>query len=160
MAAIVLCACWISAALSDLRTMTIPNSISIAMTISFMVFAPALGLSLETIAYCLLAALITFAVCFGLFAINAMGGGDAKLLTASALWFGFSFPLVVFLVHTAFLGGLLTIGILILRAQANQFPLLNACLPPSIISGRKIPYGIAISAAGLCNLGYTTITQL
>lgn len=155
-----LCACWISAALSDLRTMTIPNSISIAMTIGFMVFAVVLGLPLETIAYCLLAALVTFTVCFGLFAINAMGGGDAKLLTASALWFGFSLPLVVFLVHTAFLGGLLTICILILRAKANQFHLLHAYLPPSLTSGRKIPYGIAISAAGLINLGNTTITQL
>jgi prepilin peptidase CpaA len=160
MGAIVLCACWISAALSDLRTMTIPNTISIVMTIGFVLFAAALGISIETIAYCLLAALITFVVCFGLFAINVMGGGDAKLLTASALWFGFSFPLVVFLVHTAFLGGLLTILILILRVQAKQFHLLHAFLPSSITNGHKVPYGIAISAAGLINLGHTTITQL
>ncbi len=33
---------------------------------------------------------IVFLACFALFALNVMGGGDAKLLTASAVWFGFN----------------------------------------------------------------------
>lgn len=159
-AAILLAFCWTSAAISDLRSMTIPNTISIVMIVGFAALAPLAGLSLEMIAYCLLASALTFCVCFGLFAINAMGGGDAKLLTASALWFGLSLPLVVFLVQTAFLGGLLTLAIVLLRARANSFPLLAIYLPSSLTSGNKIPYGIAISTSGIINLGNTVIHQL
>ena len=41
---------------------------------------------------------LVLAVTFGLFAMGGMGGGDAKLLAATALWMGFGFQLVEYLV--------------------------------------------------------------
>jgi prepilin peptidase CpaA len=151
---------WISAALSDLRSMTIPNAISLAMVAGFVLFAPLSDMAWQTALYCLIAALLTFTVCFVLFAMNVMGGGDAKLLSASALWFGLSFAYVEFLVHTALFGGLLTLLVLFLRSKSTYAQMLSCYLPQSLTAGNKVPYGIAIAASGLVNLAKTTITQL
>ena len=44
---------------------------------------------------------------FSLFALNWMGGGDAKLIAATALWFGPSALLADYVLLAAMLGGLL-----------------------------------------------------
>ncbi len=59
----------------------------------------------QTFLLSMLAAAIVFLCCFALFAANVMGGGDAKLLTATACWYGFNLSLLEFLLGTAFLGG-------------------------------------------------------
>src|SRR5690606_3211785 len=90
--------CLAVAAFSDLFTMTIPNRVSAVLLAAFILVAPLAGLGLADIAQHLAAGLVVFAVCFALFALNIMGGGDAKLLTASAVWFGMSLSLVEYLV--------------------------------------------------------------
>ena len=86
--------CLALAACSDFLTMLIPNRVSAILLASFLIVAPLAGLGLTEIAMHLAAGAVVFAACFALFAINAMGGGDAKLLTASAVWFGLTFSLV------------------------------------------------------------------
>ena len=46
-----------------------------------------------------------------------MGGGDAKLLAATSLWFGFSMDLMVYLLVSSMFGGILTLMILSFRAS-------------------------------------------
>lgn len=150
---------WVTAAVSDFRSMTIPNIISIVMIVAFVGLVPFSGLPLTTIVYSALTALMTFLVCFGLFASGAMGGGDAKLLTASALWFGFSIHALIFFINVALLGGLLTLIILFLRAKSAYLPILSAYLPSSLTEAKKIPYGIAIAAGGIINLENTLLLQ-
>ncbi len=94
------------AALSDLLTMTIPNRVSLVLLVSFFFVAPLAGLDLAQLGLHTVAAGLIFAVSFALFAANVMGGGDAKLLTASAAWFGFNESLVTFLVYVSFFGGI------------------------------------------------------
>lgn len=159
-AGLLLLACWVIAAFSDLRTMTIPNWISIVLVTSFAVLAPLAGLPLVTFGYCLLAGICTFAVCFILFALNMMGGGDAKLLSVSALWFGFNHHLIGFLVLVALFGGALTLLIVLLRSNLPIITLLKNWLPTSLTNGKQIPYGVAIAASGLSNLGDTVFQQL
>ena len=88
-------------------------------------------------------------VCFGFFALHLMGGGDVKLLAATAVWFGFSQSLAAFIIQTAFWGGLLTLFILLLRAQANRFAVIETVVPAQILATKKIPYGVAIGIAGI-----------
>lgn len=92
---------------------------------------------------------LVLAVCFGFFALHLMGGGDVKLLAATAVWFGFSQSLSAFIVQTAFWGGLLALLLILLRAQANRFAVIETVVPAQILATKKIPYGVAIGIAGI-----------
>ncbi|MGN7807326.1 A24 family peptidase [Ensifer sp. 22521] len=136
------------AAFSDLLTMTIPNRVSVILLGSFLVVAPLAGLDFTEIARHMAAALVVFAVCFGLFAANVMGGGDAKLLTASAIWFGFTPSLTAFLLYVSIFGGLLTLAILMLRRHENTILASGIPVPQLLLTAKKIPYGVAIALGG------------
>ncbi len=140
--------CLAVAAFSDLFTMTIPNRVSAILLVAFFVVAPFAGLAFPMIGMHLLAGLIVFAGCFTLFALNVMGGGDAKLLTASAVWFGYNNSLFEFLLYVSIFGGLLTILILIMRKQENTILASGIPVPPLLFTAKKIPYGIAIGLGG------------
>lgn len=149
--------CLAMAACSDLLTMTIPNRISLVLALSFLVIAPFAALPLPAIAMHLAAALIVFGVCFALFSLNVMGGGDAKLLSAAAIWFGFNQSLLIFVVYVGFIGGLLTLLILMIRARWNTILAMGLPVPNSIILAKKIPYGIAIAAGGFLAFPYSPL---
>ncbi|WP_440984217.1 A24 family peptidase [Shinella sumterensis] len=136
--------CLAVAACSDFLTMLIPNRVSAILLASFFIVAPLAGLGLTEIVTHLAAGAIVFSVCFALFAFNVMGGGDAKLLTASAVWFGLTFSLFEFLVYVSFLGGVLTLAILSVRAHTNTILASGLPVPDSLVMAKKIPYGIAI----------------
>ncbi|WP_117192984.1 A24 family peptidase [Rhizobium terrae] len=157
---LVLPLCLAFAAVSDLLTMTIPNRISITLITSFLVLAPLSGAALPEIGMSLIAGLAVFGVCFALFALNVMGGGDAKLLTAAAVWYGFNTSLLAFLVTVGFVGGAVTLVFLLLRSQANSALAIGIRLPPSLVSAKKIPYGIAIAIAGFMTFGQAPIYML
>jgi len=126
------------AATTDLRSRRIGNELTGAIALAAPLFWWASGLPLwPGIASQIGVALLTFAICAGLFAIRAMGGGDVKLLSALALWIE---PALFtrMIVAMALLGGLLTILMIVDRAIRRG------------ASGQMaVPYGIAIAAAGL-----------
>ncbi len=141
--------CMAITAFSDLLSMTIPNRVSIILCAAFLLLAPFAGLGLEAIAWHMLGALIVFLVGFALFAARVMGGGDAKVLAASALWFGFGPDLFAYLIHVTLIGGALTLIFLMIRARGDL--LLATGLPiPAHVLDRKagIPYGVGIGIAG------------
>jgi prepilin peptidase CpaA len=89
-------------------------------------------------------------VTFGLFALGGMGGGDAKLLAATATWMGFNIHLVESLVVSTFLGGLLTIGILVYRNSTLAiFTRHSQFLRHFANEANGVPYGIALGIGGL-----------
>ena len=140
--------CLAFAAISDLLTMTIPNRVSLILIISFVVLAPLSGLALPAIGMHALGAAIVFGICFALFALNVMGGGDAKLLSAAAIWFGYDPELLSFLVYVSVIGGLVTSAILLIRSQANTILAIGLPIPNSLLLAKKIPYGVAIAIGG------------
>lgn len=139
--------CLAVAACSDFLTMLIPNRVSAILLASFLVVAPLTGLGLADVAMHLAAGLIVFSVCFALFAVNVMGGGDAKLLTASAVWFGMTFSVFEFLIYVSFFGGILTLAILSLRSHTNAILASGLPVPGHLLTAKKVPYGIAIGVA-------------
>jgi len=137
------------AAASDLLTMTIPNRLSVALVAGFLALAWLGGLAPQAILLHLLAGAVVLAGTFAMFAFGWIGGGDAKLAAATALWLGFA-PLPDYLFTAALAGGVLTIAILALRAV----PLPGFALGWSWLCrmhDRKsgVPYGIALAAAAL-----------
>jgi len=140
--------CLVFAAISDLLTMTIPNRVSLILMISFAVLAPLSGMALPAIGMHALGAAIVFGICFALFALNVMGGGDAKLLSAAAIWFGYDPALLSFLVYVSFIGGLVTVAILLIRSQADMILAIGLPIPNSLLLAKKIPYGVAIAIGG------------
>jgi prepilin peptidase CpaA len=97
----------------------------------------------------LAAGALVLTVCFGFFAAGWIGGGDAKLAAATALWFGFDY-LLVYLIYASLFGGVLTF----LLIQFRRLPLPASLAGQAWIqrlheSGGAVPYGIALAAAAL-----------
>lgn len=139
-----------NAAMSDMLSMTIANRVSLLLVGSFAVIAPFTGMDWSQYGLHFAAMGLVLSVCFGLFALGAMGGGDAKLLSSTALWFGFNLSLMEYLLIASLLGGVLTMAILSYRKSqvtviAGQVEFLRRMADPK----EKIPYGIALGTAGL-----------
>ncbi len=142
--------CMVFAALSDTLSMTIANRVSLLLAVVFLLVAPMTGMEWSAYAWHLAAGALVLAVTFGLFAIGGMGGGDAKLLAATSLWMGFGFPLVEYLVVSTFIGGALTLAIVMYRASPlAAFTGRNVFLRHFADSKKGVPYGIALGLGGL-----------
>ena len=140
--------CLALAAFTDLFTMKIPNWISAVLLLSFTPVAWLGGLGWDAVGMSLVGGAAVFAVCFALFASGVMGAGDAKLLTAASVWFGFGVPLVAFLAFVAFIGGILTFMIVVLRTKSSTVLAMGLPIPDSLLMAKKVPYGIAIAIGG------------
>jgi prepilin peptidase CpaA len=143
------------AASSDLLTMTISNRISLALIVGFFVLALATGMSPDAIGYHVLAGALVLALAFACYARGWIGGGDAKLAAATALWFGFE-HLYDYLLWASLLGGVLTLAIIRFRA----LPLPDVLARQVWIArlhqeNAGVPYGIALAAAALFIYPYT-----
>jgi prepilin peptidase CpaA len=87
-----------------------------------------------------------------------MGGGDAKILSAAALWYGFNVNLVAFLGFTGIYGGVLALVVLMIRANQNQLLVSPIPLPMHFFRDREgIPYGVAIGVAAFATYPQTEI---
>jgi len=137
------------AASSDLLTMTISNRLSLALAGGFFLLTLITGMGLTAIGMHLAAGALVLTVCFGFFAMGWIGGGDAKLAAATALWFGFDYMLD-YLVYASLFGGVLTV----LLIQFRRLPLPAVLARQGWIlklhdAGSGVPYGIALAAAAL-----------
>lgn len=145
------------AAASDLVSMTIPNWLCLLLIAGFAFCAAALGLGWSAVGWHVAAGLATLVVCFGLFAAGWMGGGDAKLAAATALWFGFA-QLLPYLFVAALAGGVLTLALLKLRAAPLPGPAKGWNWAQRLHGAEAgVPYGIALAFAALAVLPETAL---
>jgi prepilin peptidase CpaA len=137
------------AAASDLFTMTISNRVSLLLAGGFLVLAVASGMGPTDILLHAGAGAVVLAIAFLCFAMGWVGGGDAKIAAAAALWFGFA-HLMNYLLYASLFGG----GLTLLLLQFRQWPL------PYALAGQPwlmrlhakesgIPYGIALAIGAL-----------
>lgn len=137
------------AAWSDLFTMTISNRISLILVGGFFVLAVWSGMPLGQIGMHVAAGLAVLVVTFTFFARGWIGGGDAKLAAATALWLGFE-QLLNYLTIASLLGGVLTL--LIMRFRLMPLPAMLAEQEWAKRLHRMdagVPYGIALAIAAL-----------
>jgi Flp pilus assembly protein protease CpaA len=174
-------AAFLAAAYGDIRSRRIPNKLALAigvLGVSRMVLVGDPGAAAAT----LLAAAAMLAIGFGLFWRGIIGGGDAKLVSGATLLVGYG-DLFSFLFLMSLCGGLLALAVL---AQDRIRPRLEslvlsvmardrvggwiarhqrASVVLAAIGGDRpdhrlqlsVPYGVAISAAGIITLGLQTI---
>lgn len=137
------------AASSDLFTMTIANRVSLILIGGFFLLAALTGMTASQALWHVAAGAAVLVVTFGLFSFGWVGGGDAKLAAATALWLGFA-HLFDYALYASIFGGVLTLALV-------QFRLLPL---PQLLAGREwierlhrrgggVPYGIALAAAAL-----------
>ena len=142
--------CMLFAAVSDTLSMTIANRVPLILLGVFAVVAPLTGMDWASFGMHFAAGALVLAVTFALFAMGGMGGGDAKLLAATAVWMGFNIHLIEYLVVSAFLGGLLTIGILVYRKSVLAvFTRHSIFMRHFANETGGVPYGIALGIGGL-----------
>ena len=98
------------AASSDLFTMTISNRVTLALVGGFVAMAFIGGMSPSDVLAHTGAAATVLAVTFLFFARGWIGGGDAKLAAATALWLGFD-HLLNYVLYASIFGGILTFAV-------------------------------------------------
>jgi prepilin peptidase CpaA len=137
------------AASSDLFTMTISNRVSLALIAGFAFMALLTGMSGHDVLLHLGAGAAVLVVTFTFFSFGWIGGGDAKLAAATALWLGFD-QLMNYFLYASILGGIMTLVVIRWRV----LPL------PAALAGQEwvqrlhrmdagVPYGIALAASAL-----------
>ncbi len=136
----------LAAAITDAVRYIIPNAIPIAIVILFALYVIVMPVPLRVAGGHVLVGALAMLVCFGLFARGWIGGGDAKLIAAAALWSGPE-GLVPFLFWTAMAGGALALALIVIRrmpwseAYTARFRQLRR--------DGGVPYGIAICVGAL-----------
>lgn len=145
------------AASMDLLTMTIPNRVCLGIAVGFLLFAGVASAPLHLVLWNLSCGAAVLVVMFSMFSMGWIGGGDAKLAAAAALWIGWG-SLLNFGLTTAIYGGVLTVALLMIR---------KVSLPPSLTRfawlarlhhpKTGVPYGIALAAAGLMTFPQTAL---
>ena len=72
----------------DLLTFTIPNGICLSLALGYLVLAASLAVPAAEIVLNISCSMAVLALAFVMFNLGWVGGGDAKLASATALWLG------------------------------------------------------------------------
>lgn len=151
----------LASAWSDLAGYRIPNWIPAALIALWPLAAFALGLGWIQIGV----SLLTFAAVLGagmaLWAPGYIGGGDAKLIAAAALWFGWP-GVLSFLLWCVICGGVLALALLVMRRMVPAVPALKPewVAGTALADGAPAPYAVAIAAGAMIALPATLIPLL
>ena len=151
---------FLAAAGWDLASYTIPNFLPASLIAAFFVFVLCSGMGVGSVGLHLAAGMIGLATGFAFFSLGYVGGGDAKLFAAAALWFGLR-DLADYTLFASIFGGLLTLGLLTFR----KMPWRNAFRGQEWLlrlhdQQAGIPYGTALAAGAFAILPYTDVFRL
>jgi len=138
------------AGLSDIRSMTIPNSYSLYVMAAFLFAYGALYLGGHSDVFGpflshIISAALAFVVTLGLFAMRVIGAGDSKFATACALWFSVKLLLAFLFFMTLFGGVLGVVALYIKRKKPFESPIEGSWVAQVQGGADKVPYGVAIS---------------
>jgi prepilin peptidase CpaA len=146
----------------DLFTMQISNKLTMGIAVGFLPVAllsglPLLSLELESIALHFACGFSVLMMSFILFTMGKIGGGDAKLMAASAIWIGWA-QLLDYLVIACLLGGVF--AILLLAARAFPLPLVMLKQPwIARLHTPKgpLPFGVALGIGAIAVYSRTPV---
>lgn len=136
------------AAFTDVTTMQIPNWVSIAMAALFPLAAFTVGMPLAQIGLHVLFGAGVLVLGFVLFQFGVIGGGDAKLIAAAAVWTGLT-AFAPFAVWTTLAGGVMALVLLVARKFVKQADTRPAFVNRLLKPRGGVPYGLAIMTGGL-----------
>lgn len=136
------------AAQRDLRTMSIPNGLVVAMFLGWSVLAPVAGLTPRDMTLSVGSAAMVFFASAALYAMGWMGGGDSKLITVAALWLGAG-HVVAFLFATMLAGAVIGLGLLALRFAPRPLAAASRIVSLQRLATTEMPYALAIGLGAL-----------
>lgn len=137
-------------ALRDLTSFIIPNWISLALIGGFVPAGLAMGLGPAELGTHAGLGALGLMLGMGMFAAGWIGGGDAKLFAAAALWLGWP-ACVSYVAFTGLAGGGLALGLLALRSAWVRPYVMHgpAWFGRLAAPGENVPYGVAIAVGAL-----------
>jgi len=136
-------------ALSDVTTMTIPNRISLALIVLFFPVAFLAGMDFMSVVSHVGVGLVGLVIGMVMFALRWIGGGDAKMTAAAAMWLGVS-GAPHFLLWIGVTGGLFAVFLLQARALGQPYAARAPRWVGRLLQPKgDIPYGVAICAGAL-----------
>lgn len=140
--------------------MTISNKLCLVIVAGFIVASAVFEFSLYALSWHIAAGAVVLLVSFGMFAAGWIGGGDAKFVSATALWFGFN-DLLPYLAVAGVAGGVLTMIVLVYRRyplpdMVERWPWARRLHAAS----EGVPYGIALAFSALLILPQTNLWRL
>ncbi|MCA8889894.1 MAG: prepilin peptidase [Parvularculaceae bacterium] len=148
------------AAMNDIYEFKIPNWVSVVLFCSFFAASLGLGASSAQMLEGFILACVALVIGFSLFAVRILGGGDAKLLAATAPWIGLG-GIAGFLFNVALAGaGLAIVLMLFRRVPAMPFYAQAPWLLRLHQRPKDIPYAVAIAIGGLLSFSQTPNFQL
>ncbi len=155
----VLPALTITAGLTDLTSMKIPNWISGLLILGFFPAAFAVGLSPAEVGMHVGVGLAALFAGAALFALRWIGGGDAKLLASGCLWFGLSGS-ALFLLWTGIVGGLFCVTLIFARQWGAPYVAGAPGWVSRLMEPKgDIPYGVAIAIGALLAFPASPLVQ-
>lgn len=144
------------AALNDANAMKIPNHIPLIVLAAYFVAVPFTWAGFPIFFEHLTVGVVMFALGFAMFAFGWMGGGDSKLLAATAFWFTWP-DVFTYMVFTAVFGGILTVFIMIGRSYIPVRVMTSQWMQTMFKDQSKIPYGLALAAGAIATLPQSQI---
>ena len=137
------------AAYTDIKSFTIPNKLPVSIALLYPAYVIGTPMPVDWLGALVVAGIVLL-IGFGLFACKAFGGGDAKLMAATALWVG---PTMLFdyVFITALAGGVIA-GAMWLQHRLSRAVSLSHVLVTSDeedFGKRPMPYGVALALGGL-----------
>ncbi|MBM9594753.1 prepilin peptidase [Roseitranquillus sediminis] len=144
------------AAYCDAADLRIPNRLTLAMAGMGPFAVWLLGPGVGALPAAFLAGATTLIVTWTMFELGLLGGGDAKLAAAAALWLGLEATLV-FVLATAVFGAVLAASLVILSRSAAAQALVGLRWQERLNADAiSVPYAVAMAPAGVV----ATLTML
>ena len=150
--------CQVYAALNDARAMRIPNITSLFVLVAFALRVPAAWDGWGILSVHLAVGGLFFAAGFAMFAFGWLGGGDAKLMAATALFWTWP-DAVTYIVYTTVLGGLLVLVLMVARNFVPVRIATHSLVAHMFREEKKVPYGIALAGGALLTLPTSDIVM-
>ncbi|MEP4053140.1 MAG: prepilin peptidase [Litorimonas sp.] len=139
------------AALNDANAMKIPNRIPLIVLAAYFAMVPFTWAGIPMFLEHLTVGTVLFAIGFAMFAFGWMGGGDSKLLAATAFWFTWH-DAFIYMIYTALFGGAITLFIMLGRKYIPVRVMTSQWAHTMFRDETKIPYGLALAAGAIMTL--------
>ncbi|MEP3654134.1 MAG: prepilin peptidase [Litorimonas sp.] len=139
------------AALNDANAMKIPNRIPLIVIAAYFAMVPFTWSGIPMFLEHLTVGTVLFAIGFAMFAFGWMGGGDSKLLAATAFWFTWH-DAFIYMIYTALFGGAITLFIMLGRKYIPVRVMTSQWAHTMFRDETKIPYGLALAAGAIMTL--------
>ncbi len=139
----------IAAGINDYFTFKIPNWLNALIALSVIPFALFFPMPGEVFAWHVVAGIVAMIAAFTVYAMGLIGGGDAKMIGACALWVGWE-ALMSFMIVTVIAGGVLALAMTVWGYLSTKQEADVGEWAKNLFSKKPdLPYGIAIAAGGI-----------